>query len=44
VVLTATAGVTRYRDARRTAQLLQQSGIEIVVGILVPPPSVRRWR
>jgi capsular polysaccharide biosynthesis protein len=44
VVLTATAGVTRYRDARRTAQVLQQSGIEIVVGILVPPPSVRRWR
>jgi capsular polysaccharide biosynthesis protein len=43
-VLAATAGVTRYRDARHTAQVLQQSGIEIVVGILVPPPATRRWR
>jgi capsular polysaccharide biosynthesis protein len=43
-VITATTGVTRFRDARRTAQVLQQSGIEIVVGILVAPRARRRVR
>lgn len=43
-VLTATAGVTRYRDARRTAELLQRSGIEVVVGIVVARRPVRLFR
>jgi capsular polysaccharide biosynthesis protein len=34
-VLTATAGVTRFGDARRTAERLRQSGVEVVVGILL---------
>jgi capsular polysaccharide biosynthesis protein len=34
-VLVATHGVTRYGDVRRTADLLRQSGIDVVAGILV---------
>jgi capsular polysaccharide biosynthesis protein len=34
-VLVATHGVTRFGDARRTANLLRLSGIDIVAGILV---------
>jgi hypothetical protein len=34
-VLVATAGVTRFHDARRTADLLRHSGIEVVAGILL---------
>jgi capsular polysaccharide biosynthesis protein len=43
-VLTATAGVTRYRDARRTAELLQRSGIEVVVGIVLARRPLRLFR
>ncbi len=35
-VLAATAGVTRFRDARRTADLLRQSGVDVVAAILLP--------
>lgn len=38
-VLVATAGVTRYGEARRTANLLRQSGVEIVAGMLLPRES-----
>lgn len=34
-VLVATHGVTRYGDVRRTADLLRQSGIDVLAGILV---------
>jgi len=34
-VLVATHGITRYGDARRTADLLRQSGIDVVAGILL---------
>lgn len=34
-VLTATAGSTRFVDARRTAERLRHSGIDVVAGILV---------
>jgi capsular polysaccharide biosynthesis protein len=34
-VLAATAGVTRFRDARRTAELLRQAGVEIGAAILL---------
>lgn len=37
-VVTATAHVTRYRDARRTADLLRHSGIDVVAGILLTRP------
>jgi capsular polysaccharide biosynthesis protein len=35
-VLVSTLGVTRFGDARRTAELLRESGIRVVAGILVP--------
>jgi Mrp family chromosome partitioning ATPase len=35
-VLVSTIGVTRFGDARRTAELLRESGIRVVAGILVP--------
>jgi Mrp family chromosome partitioning ATPase len=35
-VLTATAGVTRFQDARRTADLLRQAGVDVVAAILLP--------
>jgi Mrp family chromosome partitioning ATPase len=34
-VLVATQGVTHYGEVRRTADLLRQSGIDVVAGILV---------
>ena len=34
-VIVATNGVTRFGDARRTADLLRQSGVDVVAGILV---------
>jgi capsular polysaccharide biosynthesis protein len=34
-VLAATAGVTRFREARRTAELLRQAGVEIAAAILL---------
>jgi Mrp family chromosome partitioning ATPase len=34
-VIVATNGVTRFADARRTADLLRQSGVDVVAGILV---------
>jgi capsular polysaccharide biosynthesis protein len=34
-VLVATHGMTRFGDARRTADLLRQSGIDVVAGILL---------
>jgi capsular polysaccharide biosynthesis protein len=34
-VLTATAGVTRFQDARRTADLLRLSGVDVVAAILL---------
>jgi capsular polysaccharide biosynthesis protein len=34
-VLVATQGVTHFRDVRRTADLLRQSGVDVVAGILV---------
>lgn len=37
-VVTATARVTRYGDARRTADLLRHSGIDVVGGILLTRP------
>jgi hypothetical protein len=38
-VLVATTGVTRFSDARRTAELLRQSGVDVVAGLLVPRES-----
>jgi Mrp family chromosome partitioning ATPase len=35
-VLVSTIGVTRFADARRTAELLRESGVRVVAGILVP--------
>jgi capsular polysaccharide biosynthesis protein len=35
-VLVSTLGVTRFADARRTAELLRESGVRVVAGILVP--------
>ena len=43
-VLTATAGVTRFRDARRTADLLRQSGVDVVAAILLPRRTARKDR
>jgi Mrp family chromosome partitioning ATPase len=34
-VLVGTHGITRFGDARRTADLLRQSGIDVVAGILL---------
>jgi capsular polysaccharide biosynthesis protein len=34
-VLVATRGVTRFADARRTAELMRASGVDVVSGILV---------
>jgi Mrp family chromosome partitioning ATPase len=38
-VLAATAGVTRFRDARRTAELLRHAGVEIAAAILLQPDA-----
>lgn len=35
-VLVSTIGVTRFADTRRTAELLRESGVDVVAGILVP--------
>ncbi|HEX9570863.1 MAG TPA: hypothetical protein VF969_01260, partial [Burkholderiales bacterium] len=43
-VLAATAGVTRFRDARRTADLLRQSGVDVVAAILLPRRTARKDR
>jgi capsular polysaccharide biosynthesis protein len=34
-VITATAGVTRFKEARRTADLLRASGVDLVAGVLL---------
>ena len=36
-ILVATAGRTRFGEARRTAEMLRQAGSEVAVGILLPP-------
>ena len=34
-MLVATRGSTRFGDARRTARLLRESGVDVAAGILV---------
>jgi Mrp family chromosome partitioning ATPase len=34
-ILVATDGVTHFGDARRTAELLRESGVNVLAGILV---------
>jgi uncharacterized protein involved in exopolysaccharide biosynthesis len=43
-IVVATKGATRFEDARRTADLLRQCGVEVVAGILLTrqPASPRR--
>jgi len=41
-VLVATAGVTRFADARRAAEALRQAGIDLVACFLLSDGSVRR--
>ena len=36
-ILVATAGRTRFGEARRTAEMLRQAGSDVAVGILLPP-------
>ena len=43
-VLTATAGVTRFQDARRTADLLRQAGVDVVAAILLPRRTATKRR
>jgi len=43
-VLAATARRTRFRDARRTADMLRQAGVEVVGGILLPRGSQKKAR
>lgn len=43
-VLTATAGVTRFTDARRTAELLRRAGVDVVAGVLLPRRSPKPRR
>jgi Mrp family chromosome partitioning ATPase len=43
-VLAATAGVTRFPDARRTADLLRQAGVDVVAAILLPGWTATKGR
>jgi capsular polysaccharide biosynthesis protein len=43
-VVTATAGRTRFGDARRTADLLRHAGVEVVAGILLARPVRVQYR
>src|SRR5919204_466293 len=43
-VLAATAGITRFQDARRTAELLRQSGVDVVAAILLPRGTATKSR
>jgi capsular polysaccharide biosynthesis protein len=43
-VIAATAGVTRVQDARRTADLLRRSGVDVAAGVLLTRRSGRASR
>jgi Mrp family chromosome partitioning ATPase len=43
-VIVATDGVTRFEEARRTADLLRQSGVELAAGVLLATETRRVFR
>ena len=42
VIVVATEGVTRFGDAKRTADLVRQAGAEVVAAVLVPPVAPQK--